>query len=245
VSAYLAPLLAVAGALCGPLQRSRIVRLSVAWPEEDEQPPPWRSACPACDRTLAAVLPPTGRCPRCGARIGPPPVTVEALTAAVFGVLALGVHDGWLLGAACWVAALGVVLAFVDVGVHRLPDQLTLSAFAGAATILAAGAAVEHDLRRVGLALLGGLGYAAFYLLLVVIYPAGMGTGDAKLALSLGTVMGWSGWTYVVLGGAAGVFLAGVFSVVALMAGRIGRKTMVAHGPFMMLGTLAAVMLAG
>ena len=85
--------LALAGLLIGPLLRLIVVRLSVPSGE------PWRTTCPACDasfppakrattaKSAARVpwlpaLPPTGRCPSCRARLGPPALSVE-LTAAV------------------------------------------------------------------------------------------------------------------------------------------------------------------
>ena len=42
------------------------------------------------------------------------------------------------------------------------------------------------------------MGAAAYFLLLLVthlIYPAGMGFGDVKLALVMGLYLGWLGWT--------------------------------------------------
>jgi leader peptidase (prepilin peptidase)/N-methyltransferase len=90
---------------------------------------------------------------------------------------------------------------------------------------------------------LNGAGMAAFYVLLIVIYPAGMGWGDAKLALSLGAALGWFGWVATVLGTAAGFLLAGVYSAVMLALGRVTRKSRIPHGPFMLLGALAVILL--
>jgi leader peptidase (prepilin peptidase)/N-methyltransferase len=142
-----------------------------------------------------------------------------------------------------WVAALGVALVFVDLAVHRLPDQLTYAAAVGALALLAVGALVGGEPGRVVGAALGGLGLAGFYFGLVLLYPAGMGLGDVKLALSLGTVLGWFGWVMVVFGGAAGFLLAGLTATVLLALRRVGRKSQLAHGPFMLLGTLLTLLL--
>jgi leader peptidase (prepilin peptidase)/N-methyltransferase len=225
------------GGLLGPVLRARIFHHSVP---SDQR---WRRECPQCSHAvvpgLVAVLPPTGRCPSCRARIGPPPFAVELATGTVLALFALRVGEVWVLAALGWLAAIGVALWFVDVAVHRLPDQLTYAAFAGVLVLLLA----SGDVPRVGWAVLNGLGMAAFYLLLILVYPAGMGLGDAKLALSLGTALGWSGWVVTVLGTAAGFFLAGLFAAVALALGRVTRKSRIPHGPFMLLGALATVLL--
>jgi leader peptidase (prepilin peptidase) / N-methyltransferase len=46
-----------------------------------------------------------------------------------------------------------------------------------------------------------------------------------------------------VLGAAAGFLLAGLFAAVALALGRVSRKSSIPHGPFMLLGALATILL--
>jgi leader peptidase (prepilin peptidase)/N-methyltransferase len=72
-----------------------------------------------------------------------------------------------------------------------------------------------------------------------------MGLGDVKLALSLGTALGWSGWVVTVYGVVLGTLLGGVFNVGALLARRVRRKTDLPHGPFMVVGTLLTVLYFG
>jgi leader peptidase (prepilin peptidase) / N-methyltransferase len=232
------------GALVGPLLRARIFRHSV--PVEQ-----WvRTDCPSCGRLvpggwrgLVTVLPPTGRCPGCRERVGPAFGLVEVTGAASFALLAL-VGGSWLeLAAFWWIAAIGVALVFIDVAVHRLPDRLTLSAFAGALVLLGTAALLDQRLSGFGLAVLYGLALALCYLVLVLVYPAGMGLGDVKLALVLGLALGWFGGVVVVLGAAAGFLLAGAYAAVLLALRRVGRKDSIAHGPAMLGGALVAVLL--
>jgi leader peptidase (prepilin peptidase)/N-methyltransferase len=192
---------------------------------------------------FVGLLPVSGRCPACLAHIGPPRFVVEAVTAAVFALLAWRVDQPWPLAAYCWLGALGVALGFVDVTVHRLPDQLTMAALGGVLVLLGIASIVDGEFLRVAWAAVNGLGMAAAYLVLVLVYPAGMGLGDVKLALSLGTALGWLGWVATVLGTAAGFLAAGFVSVVLLAIGRVTRKTEIPHGPFMLLGTLATLVL--
>lgn len=164
--------------------------------------------------------------------------TVEVVAAAVLAAVATLIHDPLPLLAFGWIATLGIVLAFVDVAVHRLPDRLTYAAFLGALPLLAIA-----DLGRAERALLGALALAAVYLLLVVSTPGGMGLGDAKLALCLGLGLGWFGWVAVIYGAVIGFVLSGLFAGTLLVLRKVNRKDSLAHGPFMLLGALLALML--
>jgi leader peptidase (prepilin peptidase)/N-methyltransferase len=146
------------------------------------------------------------------------------------------VDDLLPLAALMWIALVGVVLAFVDFSVHRLPDRLTLSAFGGAALFFALA-----NLAHFAWALLGSVALSGLYLLLALANPAGMGLGDVKLALSLGLALGWFGWLAVFYGAAGGFLFSGIFAVAMLVSGKLTRKDSIPHGPFMLLGSLAAI----
>jgi leader peptidase (prepilin peptidase) / N-methyltransferase len=221
---------AVVGVLVAPLLRALIFRHSVASGDH------WRRLCSSCDRPVLA-LSPLGRCLRCRARLGPPPFAVEAVSAAVLAVLAWRLPMSLPLLAFGWIAMIGVALAFIDWSVHRLPDRLTLPAFGGAVVLLG----LDNQPGRLGTALLCALGMAGCYVMLTLISRGGLGLGDGKLALSLGLALGWFGGMVTVYGTAAGFILAGLYAGAMLAAGRLGRKDSLAHGPFMLLGTLTAL----
>ncbi|GAA3155521.1 A24 family peptidase [Planomonospora alba] len=263
VSPWWILVLAVLGALAGGPQRAAVLRHSV-----DHGRPP-RTHCPSCAARLAAgrlaVLPPSGNCPSCAAALGPPPFSAELITALLLAALAaragtaggpgdpagastgIGGPAGWSpgeLAAFSWLAVLAVPLAFVDLAVHRLPDRLTLPAWAGTLAILAVTAAVLHrpgDLLR---ALLGGCAVAAFYLALFLVHPAGIGLGDAKLGLALGGALGWLGWGQVLAGLVLTHLLAGLYAAVLVAARRARRDSEIPFGPFMIISAFA-VLLAG
>jgi len=235
------------GAGLGPVQRARIFHHTVPTNQ------PWRRRCPHCRQFLVAsgwrgvtsVLPSTGACPHCRQRIGPAPFTVEVLTVAVLVVLALRVDRALPLAACCWIAVTGVALGYIDIAVHRLPDQLTVASLAGVLVLLGAAALVGHRPGWILAVVLNGIGLAAVYLVLIALHPAGMGLGDAKLALSLGCLLGWFGWEVTVYGAAACFVLAGLWSLLLLASGRATAGTRIPHGPFLILGSVAAVVLAG
>jgi leader peptidase (prepilin peptidase) / N-methyltransferase len=171
---------------------------------------------------------------------GPPSLVRSAgVTAAILGVLAWCLDDAGTLLAYSWVGVFGVVLGFVDAATHRLPDRLTLTLYLGLLVLLTP----DRQWSTFGRAVLGGLAMAVFYAALVLLNPAGMGPGDAKLALGLGTALGWLGWWPVFLGTLAAFVLAAGFALTQVARGRLGRRDAVAHGPFMLLGALATVVL--
>lgn len=147
------------------------------------------------------------------------------------------VHPGWwAVAAACWLAACAVPLAVIDATTRRLPDWLTIPAWAGTLALLAPAGWPAFER-----ALLGGLALAGFYLALVLISPSGMGLGDVKAAGSLGSLLAWAGWRILFFGGFAGFALAGLYSVVLLACGRITRKQQIPFGPFMIVGAFAVL----
>jgi leader peptidase (prepilin peptidase)/N-methyltransferase len=172
-----------------------------------------------------------------------PPALVRsaAVAAATLGVLGWRIADPATLRGYTWVGIFGVVLGFVDVAVRRLPDRLTLTLYLGLVILFG----TDQRWAGFGRAVLGGLAMAAFYAMLVLVNPAGMGPGDAKLALGLGTALGWLGWWAVFLGTLAAFALAAGYGLVQVARGRLGRRDAVAHGPFMLLGALVTVALVG
>jgi leader peptidase (prepilin peptidase)/N-methyltransferase len=197
---------------------------------------PWRTACPHCATPLVR--------PGCGRRIGPPAAVVELLAALVLGVLAWAYAGRTATVALIWAGLVAVVLGLVDVAVHRLPDRLVLAAVGGTVAVFAVGAFTGGDARRLVTAVACGLGCGAVYFVLVFAVPRGMGLGDAKLAVLVGLVSGWFGVRTAVFALVAGVFLAGVAAIALLATGRVTRTSRVAHGPFMLLGALVAIVLA-
>ena len=185
------------------------------------------------------------KCRACQAPISARYPAVELLTAALFAVVAG--RFGWdaVLPAYLYLTAIGVALAFIDLDVRRLPDAIVLPSYPVVALLLTAAAAANgdwSDLLRAGygLLILGG-----FYFALVFAYPAGMGFGDVKLSGVLGMALGYLGWAELGVGAFLGFLYGGVVGVVLLGVGRAGRKSAIPFGPFMLLGTLTAVLFGG
>ena len=188
------------------------------------------------------ALSPAGRCPACRARVGPPPLAVELVTAALFGLLAAWVRPGLVLAAACWLAACAVALALIDAAVQRLPDVLTAPAYAGTVVLLVLAAAVGGDWGELVRAVVGGLALAAAYLVFTLVSRSALGLGDVKLAGSLGTLLAWFGWRTLIAGTVAGFLIGGLFGIGLLLARRATRRQRIPFGPFMIAGAFLAVL---
>lgn len=142
------------------------------------------------------------------------------------------------------VATLGVALAYVDVREHRLPDWLNGAALAAGAVGLAGAALATGEWEWYGRAWLAAAAVSAFYLVMALIRPSDLGLGDVKLAVVIGLMLGWAGWSEVVSGVFAGFLFGGLVGIALLVTRRAGRKTALPFGPFMLAGALAALLLS-
>jgi leader peptidase (prepilin peptidase) / N-methyltransferase len=186
-----------------------------------------------------------GRCHTCRARIPVRYPLVEAFTAAAFGGIAAwaGHLDGmgsvgrWLLAAAlCLFAAVSIALALIDLDTHRLPDAVVGPSYLLASGLLVAVSTANDDWSALvrggaGLLLLAG-GYYAVHAL----RPDAMGFGDVKLAGLIGLITGYAGWSALAVGALAAFVLAACYGIALVAAGRAGRRSGLAFGPWMLAG---------
>jgi len=242
---------AIAAALAG-LVAGSWVTVMVAWLPRTEpglRPPPWR--CPRCGTGLglAGLIPLTGwrslrdRC--CPDEPGWWSPLAGPTTAVVFVIMAVRFGASPVLPAFCFLGAVGVALAFVDAAHKRLPDALTLLAYPVALVLLGAAAlAVPDGGRRFGVALTGLAAAWLLFLIQALIYPAGIGWGDVKLSGLLGLYLGWLGVGALVAGLFLGYLLAALTGLALLAARRATRRSQIPFGPFLMAGTLLAIVLS-
>jgi leader peptidase (prepilin peptidase) / N-methyltransferase len=154
-----------------------------------------------------------------------------ALGAAVLARYGLGAAG--LIGA--FTAAVLIVLSVIDFDSYRLPNRIVLPS---AALVLAARLAStpEHWKAWIG----ASLGAFACFLVLALIYPAGLGMGDVKLALLLGAALGGAVLPALLVGALA----AGVAGVVVLARQGLGaRRRALPFGPFLAFGAITILLL--
>ncbi|MET8352922.1 MULTISPECIES: A24 family peptidase [unclassified Micromonospora] len=212
-----------------------------------------RTGCDACGAPVGLTRPwpalgPAGRCGRCRARVGPPPGTVELAAIAGLAVvllLALAGPPGGALPALAWWLGWTVPAVFVDLAVHRLPDRLTLPAAAGTWLLLGAAALGDPEPGPWLRAVAAGAGLAVLFAgSTLLLGRRGFGLGDAKLALSVGALLGWYGWPFLLLGLLLAFGLSALVSLGLLAARRARWSTHLPFGPFLLLGTLGTLLLA-
>ncbi|CAB5024965.1 MAG: prepilin peptidase [Actinobacteria bacterium] len=208
-----------------------------------------RSRCPGCGTELSwydnipvlswIVL--RGRCRTCSTPISWRYPLVELGTGLLFGAVTWWSGATWALPAYLYLAAIGVALSAIDIDTKRLPNAIVLPSYAVASGLLLLPALLEGYRTSLLYAAITGIALFTFYFLLAFIYPAGMGFGDVKLAGVLGLYLGWSGWGLAVVATFVAFLLGSVVGVVVMVRSGGGRKTKVPFGPFMLLGTFAAL----
>ncbi|MDN5795026.1 MAG: A24 family peptidase [Intrasporangium sp.] len=141
--------------------------------------------------------------------------------------------------ASTWVM---VVLAVIDLDVHRLPDRIQLPAYPVLLVLLALCSWSTDGWDDLLRAVLAGLALFAAYFVLVLVAPGGgMGLGDAKLSGLLGLLLGWLSWAHVIFATLTTFLLGGVVAVTLLIVQRAGRRTEFAYGPVMLASAAVTV----
>lgn len=208
-----------------------------------------RSRCPGCGTQLAerdnvpvvSWLLLRGRCRTCSMPISPRYPLVEALTGALFAGVGLRFGADWAVPAFVVFTACLLAVAFIDLEHFIVPNKVLLATLAvgGPLIVLAAAAEGWHHLRDALVAAAVG-----FTLLLIVnlVYPAGMGMGDVKLAGLEGLFLGYLGIGHLLLGLFLGFLLGSVGGVALIASGLRTRKDHIPFAPFLAAGAYLALL---
>jgi prepilin signal peptidase PulO-like enzyme (type II secretory pathway) len=209
----LAILLAVAGAVFGVAAD----RLAVRWPEHDDEHPAGRAVG---WRTVASAAMGGFAFFLLGDRFGDAEPVVQILFGAWFACLVVGFA--------------------IDLDQRLLPDELTLPVIPIALVLDVTGRnpLVGND---VATAILVAVVVPAVLYLMSVPFGAGaFGMGDVKLLIGVGVM---TGLTRALSGLLAGLLGAGIVLAVLLATRRIGRRTYVPFGPFLIFGALWGILI--
>lgn len=205
-----------------------------------------RSACMSCGRQISwydnvpvlSWMLLRGRCRFCGARISIQYPLVEATTALLFATIGAAPMPLELQIVSLPIAALLVAITVYDLKHTIIPDAwvysfAALALFSSFVVVPPEGYVVGID----WLSLLLSGPIVAFPLFLLWLFSRGtwMGLGDAKLALGMGWLLGWSS-------GLASIFLAfilgGAFSApLLLLSSGWWQKLVAAFTPYHLLHT--------
>jgi leader peptidase (prepilin peptidase)/N-methyltransferase len=177
---------------------------------------------------------------------------VEVVTIAAFAELAVQYGDSWLLAPLLLLTASLITVSVIDLHVQRIPDRITFPTFLVSVPAIVAVSAYYDVNGAVKGALVGALGYFLFMFVTHMIYPAGMGFGDVKLAAVMGLYLGWLGWRpdlsvagplrLVFYGLMLGCVLGVVFGVAVQIATK--KRGAFPFGPALALGCYVVVLFA-
>jgi leader peptidase (prepilin peptidase) / N-methyltransferase len=127
-----------------------------------------------------------------------------------------------------------VVISRIDLERRIIPNRIVLPAWIA---VLLAHLAIHpaHWLEF----LVASFGAGLFFLVVALVYPAGLGMGDVKLALLIGAALGWAVVGALLLG----TLSAGVFGAILLFKeGSSARKRAIPLGPFLAAGAIVVLL---
>jgi leader peptidase (prepilin peptidase)/N-methyltransferase len=155
--------------------------------------------------------------------------------AAVWVALAVAcvLDFGWSLEALVGAAGCAVLVAVSVTDLERriIPNRIVIPALVVALVVQTA--------REPGVEwLVGALAAGGFFLVLALVYPAGLGMGDVKLAAFLGAWLGRDVFVALLVGSLLGAVLA--VALVVLRPGA-GRKSTLPYGPSLAVGGVVAL----
>lgn len=233
---------AVCVATAAPLLRWLVITHSV------HSGQPWLHACPRCatppgPRGSPRAISPLARCGTCGHRLGPPPWTVELAALTSLVTLVWSGLRGLSLAAYLWWAAAGLVLAFVDLDVQRLPARLSYAAAAGFAGLLLIEAWLTDDWHPWLRLVLGGLVTAGVVALCALMFPRLTHWGDVRYALATGAAAAWAGWPTLYTAAFVATLSAALTGAGLILWRKATLATQLAQGPHWYAGTLLALAL--
>lgn len=236
--------LAIALGLAGLAWGVAADRIAARWPEHLPEGPDGETMEGAAEDGPAPEGSAQGG-PGAAARLPQRGVDWRTVVVAVVGGVALFLLPGRFAGPqlvlfGAWVVTLVLMLA-TDLDQRLLPDVLTLPLIPAAAVIGLVGLNPFVPDRDLVLAVAAAVVFPAIFLALSIPFGQGaIGMGDLKLLVSVGLILGF--WR--AFGGVAvGALLSGVVVAVLLVTRRIGRRSYIPYGPFLIVGTLWAALI--
>ncbi len=137
-------------------------------------------------------------------------------------------------------AAVGTVLAGIDMRVNRLPRPIIAGAACVLGPLVAIAAASARDPRLLVRAAGVAVDFGAVYLALALVGPGLVGLGDVYLAELVGLLLGTGPVAAILAGALLPYLLAAPITLVRLMRRRIRKADQIAWGPYLLLGAIIA-----
>ncbi|MDH4169939.1 MAG: A24 family peptidase [Acidimicrobiia bacterium] len=156
--------------------------------------------------------------------------------ATALALLTVGFGPSWQLLVFALMSVFLIEAAIIDLESLRLPNVLL-----GIPFLVGLGAlpaiTVAFDVGSIGGAIGGAAAGFFGMLVLHLVYPAGLGLGDVKLAAVMGLYLGWLGWNAVGLAFVAAILLLGLCSGYLIWRDDHGSSAL-PFGPFLVLAAV-------
>jgi leader peptidase (prepilin peptidase) / N-methyltransferase len=197
------------------------------------------SACMSCGHEIRALdnIPLVsyallrGRCRSCRLRIPFVYPAVELVTALLIAACVFVFGPSVEAAVAAFFCAVLVAVSAIDLEHRIIPNRIVLPA-----TVVVLVANTTRDLTPEWT--IAALGASGFLLAAALAYPAGMGMGDVKLALLMGTALGKT-VAVALMAGMLAAMIPGLFLFVR--HGSKARKMGIPFGPFLAIGSVVAL----
>ncbi len=209
-----------------------------------------RSHCDSCKRQLRpldlipvlsyAVL--KGRCRDCGARIPRRVVLVEVITGLTFAGLFVAYGPTLAFGLLAAYAAILVVVFVIDLEHSLILNKVVYPSlvFAFVIAVLAPPAWLgDFGPYPLVSAVAGAATGFAMLFVIALVARGGMGWGDVKFAAFMGAA---TGLPLIFVALFCGIILGGITGIVLILTRKKTRKQTIPFGPFLALGTMAALL---
>jgi leader peptidase (prepilin peptidase)/N-methyltransferase len=223
------------------------------------------SHCPACKTPIAwyhnipifAYIALKGKCAKCGVRISPRYVLVEALVALLFllvwlkfdlitGTRPLGLvpMTDFKLVPVYWLVVMGLVLGtFVDFEHMIIPDRVTIGGTICGLIASLLVPSLHGETTMLGGLLWGGVGAAAGFGMLWGVATLGefvfkkeaMGFGDVKLMAAIGAFFGWQAVLFTVMMSSLAGSIVGISCIVMK---KKEMQSRLPYGPYLALAAI-------
>jgi leader peptidase (prepilin peptidase)/N-methyltransferase len=197
------------------------------------------SACMACNHEirpldnipLVSYVLLRGRCRNCRSRIPFVYPAVELITALLLAGCVLAFGLSLKAAIAAFFCAVLVAVSAIDLEHRIIPNRIVLPA-----TVVVLVANTARDLTPEWA--IAGVGASGFLLAAALVYPAGMGMGDVKLALLMGAALGKT-VSVALLAGMLAAMIPGLYLIAR--HGAKARKMGIPFGPFLAVGSVVAL----
>lgn len=191
---------------------------------------------------LLALLRRDTSCSMCGNALWSRSITFELLLAFTAAVVGARFGFAWALPAYVVFFLALVTISIIDIKNYLIPNRIIYPALFTGAALLLLSAIVQGNVEQFGIALVGMVAAWLFFFITWVIYPAGMGFGDVRLAALIGLFAGWMQLGTVVIAIMLGLLLASIVGVILIALRRKSRKDPVPFGPFLAAGAAIAIL---